>query len=655
MSTSLSFFGLFSPSSRKSRSSRRPRRKLDLSLQCEQLEIKIAPANLAVVDPGFALPALQTGTFKYDPPTGTLPTNTPWTFTGSSGVSSNNSGFTGSQPAPQGNQVAFLQQYGSISQSVPVATPATTGPYVLTFQAADRANNGVEQENFAVLIDGSVVGTFAPSSTSYQSCSTVAFPVIAGSTPTITFQGLDSVGGDNTAFIDQVAVATPSSPSIGDPTFGQPVVGAGNFQYDPITGPPATWVFTGGSGISGNNSGFTSGNPNAPQGAQVAFLQGDGSFTQNVANLVAGPSYVLTFDAAQRGNNGVSQQDFEVLIDGSVVGTFTPSSTSYQSYSTAAFTVAGDATTNHTITFQGLDSAGGDNTAFLDATTLTVNQASTTTGLVSSLNPSVSGQSVTFTATVAAVSPGSGTPTGTVTFDDNGTPLSDGTVTLSSGVASFTTSSLAVGTQSITAVYSGDTNFTISTSSAVSQVVNLASSTTALTSSANPSTSGQSVTFTATVAAVSPGSGTPTGTVNFLDGTTTIGTDIALNSSGVATIATSTLTAGTHSITAVYSGDTNFTTSTGSLTQTVVVAPTVTALSPTSGSTEGGLVVTITGTGFIGALRVHFGTTAQTELMVVNSTTMRTLSPAGTGTVDVTVTTPGGTSATSADDKFTYT
>ena len=63
----------------------------------------------------------------------------------------------------------------------------------------------------------------------------------------------------------------------------------------------------------------------------------------------------------------------------------------------------------------------------------------------------------------------------------------------------------------------------------------------------------------------------------------------------------------------------------------------------------------MTGTGFIGALRVHFGTTARRRLMVVNSTTMRTLSPAGTGTVDVTVTTPGGTSATSADDKFTYT
>ena len=150
-----------------------------------------------------------------------------------------------------------------------------------------------------MLIDGSVVGTFTPSSTSYQSYSTVAFPVIAGS-PKITFQGLDSAGGDNTAFIDQVAVASASPSSIGDPGFEQAVVGAGQFQYGP-TGSP--WTFTGSSGISGNNSGFTSGNPNAPQGAQVAVLQQTGSFSQSVAGLTAG-SYVLTFDAAQRGNFG---------------------------------------------------------------------------------------------------------------------------------------------------------------------------------------------------------------------------------------------------------------------------------------------------------------------------------------------------------------
>ncbi len=233
---------------------------------------------------------------------------------------------------------------------------------MLTFDAAQRGNFGVSQENFSVLIDGSVVGTFTPSSTSYQSYSTAAFTVTAG-THTITFQGLDSAGGDNTAFLDQVAVAPVSTPSIGDPGFEQVVVGAGNFQYDP-TGSP--WTFSGSSGISGNNSGFTSGNPPAPQGSQVAFLQGTGSFTQSVAGWAAA-SYVLTFDAAQRGNFGVSQQNFNVLIDGSVVGTFTPSSTSYQSYSTAAFTVAAG---THTITFQGLDSAGGDNTAFIDAVTI---------------------------------------------------------------------------------------------------------------------------------------------------------------------------------------------------------------------------------------------------------------------------------------------
>ena len=157
-----------------------------------------------------------------------------------------------------------------------------------------------------------------------------------------------------------VTSENPSTSSIGDPGFEQVVVGAGNFQYDP-TGSP--WAFSGGSGISGNNSGFTSGNPPAPQGSQVAFLQETGSFTQTVADWAAG-SYVLTFDAAQRGNFGVSQQNFNVLIDGNIVGTFTPSGTSYQSYSTAVFTVttAGPLT----ITFQGLDSAGGDNTAFID-------------------------------------------------------------------------------------------------------------------------------------------------------------------------------------------------------------------------------------------------------------------------------------------------
>ena len=93
------------------------------------------------------------------------------------------------------------------------------------------------------------------------------------------------------------------------------------------------------------------------------------------------------------------------------------------------------------------------------------------------------------------------------------------------------------------------------------------------------------------------------------------------------------------------------------LTQGTAVAagPTVTGISPNSGPTAGGTVVTITGTGFTGATGVDFGTTAATNVTVVNDTTVTADSPAGTGGVDVTVSTPNGASATSTADKFTYT
>jgi hypothetical protein len=102
-----------------------------------------------------------------------------------------------------------------------------------------------------------------------------------------------------------------------------------------------------------------------------------------------------------------------------------------------------------------------------------VNRDATSTSLVSSANPSVYGQQVTFTATVAASPPGSGTPTGPVTFLDGSTPL--GTGNLSNGVATLSTSSLAAGAHAITAVYGGDANFLTSTSNTVNQTVGVLS------------------------------------------------------------------------------------------------------------------------------------------------------------------------------------
>jgi hypothetical protein len=153
-----------------------------------------------------------------------------------------------------------------------------------------------------------------------------------------------------------------------------------------------------------------------------------------------------------------------------------------------------------------------------------------------------------------------------VTFKDGATVL--GTSTLSAGTATFTTSTLAAGTHAITAAYGGSTNYNGSTSSVLTQTVKKATTSTAVVSSKNPSVTGQSVTFTATVTPLAPGAGTPTGTVTFKDGATALGTGTL--SAGKAAFTTSTMSKGTHSLTAVYGGGASYLTSTSpALTQTV--------------------------------------------------------------------------------------
>jgi autotransporter-associated beta strand protein len=212
-----------------------------------------------------------------------------------------------------------------------------------------------------------------------------------------------------------------------------------------------------------------------------------------------------------------------------------------------------------------------------NAATLTRTVSATTTVVASSVNPSVFGQPVTFTATVTPVPGIPGTPTGTVTFRDGTNVL--GTGTLNNGVATFTTTaSLSVGAHAITTVYNGDNNFAGSTSLSLTQTVNQASTTSTVTGSPNPASVGQSVTFTATVTANAPGAGTPTGTVSFRDGVTLLGT-AALDSTGRAFLPTSSLAAGAHTITVVYSGDSNFATSTSQPFFQTVFTPTMTTLS----------------------------------------------------------------------------
>src|SRR5207247_2251929 len=105
-------------------------------------------------------------------------------------------------------------------------------------------------------------------------------------------------------------------------------------------------------------------------------------------------------------------------------------------------------------------------------------------------------------------------------------------------------------------VYSGDSSFNTNTSPVLTQTVTQASTTVALNSSTNPTVFGQSVTFTAAVSPVAPATGTPTGTVTFKDGATPLATN-ALDGTLHATFTLATLSATSHSLTALYNGDPN--------------------------------------------------------------------------------------------------
>jgi len=122
-----------------------------------------------------------------------------------------------------------------------------------------------------------------------------------------------------------------------------------------------SWTFAGTSGVTGNRSALTSGNSNAPQGGQVAFLGPTGDISQRVSGWAAG-TYQLRFFAAQSAANSTAQS-FQVLIDGNVVGTLRPGSTAYAHYTTRSFTVTGGP---HTIEFKVLNADGGNGTVFLD-------------------------------------------------------------------------------------------------------------------------------------------------------------------------------------------------------------------------------------------------------------------------------------------------
>jgi hypothetical protein len=442
--------------------------------------------------------------------------------------------------------------------------------------------------------------------TNGQASVTTAALTAGGHAITVTYSGdADFSGTTSDAYSQTVNAAGTSTALVSDrnpSTYGQVVTFTATVTATPPGSgiPSGSVTFFDGSSSLGTVTLDGSGQATLATGAlgagghsvTVAYA-GDGNFSASTSDPLSqsvNPADTMTALASSANPSVFGQQvTFTATVTANAPGAGVPTGTvnffdgasnigsgTLNGSGVATFATSGLGVGAHSITaaYQG---SGNYNVSTSTPLTQNVSKADTTTAVASSANPSVFGQSVTFTATVTANAPGSGTPTGSVLFFDGPSNIGSGNLN-GSGVATFATSGLSVGAHSITAAYQGSGNYNTSTSTVLTQNVNKANTTTAVVSSLNPSVFGQSVTFTATVTANAPGSGTPAGSVNFLDGAAVIGSG-TLNGSGVATFATSGLAAGAHSITAAYQGSGNYNVSTSTpLTQNVSKADTTTAV-----------------------------------------------------------------------------
>ena len=296
----------------------------------------------ALGDTSFEVPPLFHSTYTYEP------TGSPWTFGNQAGITSSGSAF--GNTAPDGTQVAFVQ--GAVAGSClsqPVTGLTIGDSYSFTVSAAERSGTEGGQ-TVAATLGGASLGSITPASTSFADVTTGAATATA-TTETLEFCG--TVLGDHTVFLDNVR---QNNPIIADPGFESPAVAT--YSYGPIIS-GSSWTFGGDAGIEHNGSAF--GAANAPQGTQAAFLQRDGGCVSRAVSGWPPGTHSVTMQVAQRGGS-LGGQTLQVFIDSTLVGTVTPASTSWASYTSGTTTLTAG---THLIRICGT-APSGDHTAFVD-------------------------------------------------------------------------------------------------------------------------------------------------------------------------------------------------------------------------------------------------------------------------------------------------
>ena len=462
---------------------------------------------------------------------------------------------------------------------------------------------------------GTSLGTGTVSNSGVATLATTALPVGTDSV-TAAYSG-DTTYNNNTsnAVSEAVSKATGTnvlSLSNPAPTFGQSVTLTDTLSLANGVAPTGTVTFYNGTTVLGTGTVNASGVATLatavlPVGTDslTAVYGGDGDFNTTTSSPVSATVAKGVANGTLTTNNptpnygqSVTLTDTLAAINGTVptgavtfyngttsIGTGTVNSSGVASLPIATLPVGTDSIT----AVYGGD--GNYSTSTSNATTETVGKnGGTATLTTSNASPSY-GSSVTLTDTLSSVN---GTaPTGTVTFYSGSTSLGTGTVS-GSGLATLATSALPVGTDSVTAVYGGDTNYSTSTSNAISETVAKTTPANALSTSNAAPTYGQSITLTSTL---QPSNGVyPTGTVIFYNGTAAIGTG-SVSTTGVATLGIATLPVGTDSITATYGGDANFSTSTSAaVTETVTKTTGTAALTSSNAAPIYGGSITLTDT-----------------------------------------------------------
>ncbi len=481
-----------------------------------------------IIDPRGALPAPNVG----QPYTGSVPAlggTGPYTWIVGGSLPA---GLTSAPSADTGSLVI---------SGVPTAAAGTVSTFTVTVTDAAQSPATASKTFTLQVVQGTPVVTVATDVASpvfgqpVQLTATVAPQGAGGPVPTGSVQFLDGMAVVGSAILDGTGTgrATVTGLSVGTHSFGASYGGDANYRTATSAAATAT----------------------VSKAASTVLL------TSLTGTSVYGQPVTLQASVAAAPPGAGTPTGFVVFTS---QGLALPAGTVPLTGGSATYTVAGPLPTG-TATFAA--TYGGD-ASFTGTTSATLSQtvqaAATTTAIVTAPNASTYGQDVAITATVSVVSPGSGTPTGYVTYSDGGKSL--GTAPLGTP---FYAKALAGGSHTLTGTYGGDSSFATSTSAGYTQTV-LTVLPTLSVQQAGPASFGQLVGLLATVGPTPPGAAAPGGTVSFTEGGVLLGSATITAGTGGASVA---LKGGTHSIAATYSGDTNYSPAQLAVPATVYVAP----------------------------------------------------------------------------------